>query len=113
MVNDINNSSAFHRAAALIVNLLRCNGFIFTEPKGMMLSEVGACNGSGLCVDLGVQALELARMTLKRARVGGNYLCCMMHRLSACPLRMQAASAAMAAVHAFMVEFVWFWDGFG
>ncbi len=37
-----------------------------------MVGEVGACDGDGLGVDLGVQALELARMTLKGARVGGD-----------------------------------------
>ncbi len=42
------------------------------RPKGMMIGEVGACDGGGLCVDLGVQALELARMTLEGARVGCN-----------------------------------------
>ncbi len=36
-----------------------------------MVSEVGACDGGGLGIDLGVQALELARMTFKCARVGG------------------------------------------
>ncbi len=40
-----------------------------------MVGEVGACNGGGLGVDLGVQALELALMTLKGARVGGNLGC--------------------------------------
>ncbi len=37
-----------------------------------MLGEVGSYNGSGLCVDLGVRALELARVTLNSARVGGD-----------------------------------------
>ncbi len=71
-INDIDDSSAFHRAAALIVDLLLCNGFVFTERKGMILREVGACDGGGLGDDLGVQALELARMMLNGARMGGN-----------------------------------------
>ena len=33
-----------------------------------MVGEVGASDGGGLLVDLGVKALELARMTLKGAR---------------------------------------------
>jgi hypothetical protein len=37
-----------------------------------MVGEVGARDGGGLGVDLGVQALELARMTLKGARVGDD-----------------------------------------
>ncbi len=60
-IDDIDDSSAFHRAAALIVGLLRRNGFVLVESKGVMIGEVGACDGSGLGVDLGVQALELAR----------------------------------------------------
>ncbi len=47
-------------------------GFVLTEPKGMILREVSACDGGGLSVDLGVQALDLAHMTLKCTRVGGN-----------------------------------------
>ncbi len=42
-----------------------------------MVGEVGACDGGGLGVDLGMQVLELARMTLEGARVGGN-LCCVL-----------------------------------
>ena len=37
-----------------------------------MVGEVGAGDGGGLLVDLGVKALELARMTLKGARVGDD-----------------------------------------
>ncbi len=37
-----------------------------------MVGEVGAGGGDGLGVDLGVQVLELARMTLKGARVDGD-----------------------------------------
>ncbi len=69
--NDVNDSRAFHRgdrAAALIVGLLRSNGSVFVESKGVMVGEVSACDGGGLGVDLGVQALELARMTFKCAR---------------------------------------------
>ncbi len=36
--DDVGDSSAFHRRAALIVDLLRCNGFVFVESKGVMLS---------------------------------------------------------------------------
>ncbi len=59
-IDDIDDSSAFHRAAALIVHLLRSNGFVFVESKGVMVGEVGACqcDGGGLGVDLGVQVLE-------------------------------------------------------
>ncbi len=51
--DDVDDSSAFNRTAALIVGLLRCNGFVFIEPKGVMIGEVGACDGDGLGVDLG------------------------------------------------------------
>ncbi len=71
-IDDIDDSSAFHRAAALMVNLLLSNGFVFVESKGVMVGEVGACDGCGLGVDLCVQALELARMTLKCVIVGGD-----------------------------------------
>ncbi len=37
-----------------------------------MVGEVGACDGGGLGVDLGVQALELVRVTLECARVGSD-----------------------------------------
>ncbi len=37
-----------------------------------MICEVSACDGGSLGVDLGVQAQELARVTLNGARVGGN-----------------------------------------
>ena len=37
-----------------------------------MVGEVGARDGGGLGVDLGVQALELVCMTLEGARVGGD-----------------------------------------
>ncbi len=37
-----------------------------------MFGEVGAGDGGGLFVDLGVKALELARMTLKGARLDGD-----------------------------------------
>ncbi len=37
-----------------------------------MVGEVGAGDGGGLIVDLGVKALELALMTLKGARVDGD-----------------------------------------
>jgi hypothetical protein len=40
-----------------------------------MVGEVGACDGGGLGVDLGVQALELALMTLEGARMGSNLGC--------------------------------------
>jgi hypothetical protein len=74
-INDVDDSSSFDRAAALIVCLLRSYGFVLVESKGVIIGEVGACNGSGLCVDLGVQALEHALMTLEGARVGGNVGC--------------------------------------
>ncbi len=67
-IDDIDDSSAFDRAAALIVGLLRCNRFILVESKVVMVGEVGARDGGGLGVDLGVQALELACMTLEGAR---------------------------------------------
>ncbi len=70
--DNVDDSSAFHGAAALIVCLLRGNGFVFIAPKGMMINDVGACNGNGLRVDLGVQALELACVTLNGALVDGN-----------------------------------------
>jgi hypothetical protein len=70
-IDDIDDSSAFDGAAALIVGLLRRNHrFILVESKGVMVGEVGAGDGGGLGVDLGVQALELARMTLKGSRAG-------------------------------------------
>jgi hypothetical protein len=47
-INDVDDSSAFHRRAALIVDLLRCNGLVFVESKGVMLGEVDACDGGGL-----------------------------------------------------------------
>ncbi len=56
-------------ATSYIVGLRRHNGFVLIESKGVMVGEVGACDGGGLGVDLGVQALELARMTLEGARV--------------------------------------------
>ena len=71
-LDDIDDSSAFDRAAALIVGLLRRDRFILVESKGVMVGEVGARDGGGLGVDLGVQVLELARMTLKGARVDGD-----------------------------------------
>ncbi len=37
-----------------------------------MVGEVGASDGNGLCIDLGVQVLERACMTLEGARVGGD-----------------------------------------
>ncbi len=37
-----------------------------------MVGEVGAGDGGGLGVDLGVKALELALMTLKGARMDGD-----------------------------------------
>ena len=58
--------------AALRVGLLRRDRFILVESKGVMVSDVGAGDGGGLGVDLGVQALELARMTLEGARVDGD-----------------------------------------
>jgi hypothetical protein len=71
-VNDIDDSSAFDGAAALIVHLLRRDRLIPVESKGVMVGEVGAGGGDGLGVDLVVQALELARMTLKGSRVDGD-----------------------------------------
>ncbi len=65
-------SSAFDRAAALVVGLLRRDRLILVESKGVMVGEVGARDGGGLGVDLAVQALELACMTLEGARVGGD-----------------------------------------
>ncbi len=46
--DDVDDSSAFHRRVALIVELLRRNGFVFVESKGVMVGEVGACDGGGL-----------------------------------------------------------------
>jgi hypothetical protein len=57
-----------------------------------MVGEVGAGDGCGLGVDLGVQALELARMTLKCAR-----------SLCSCSLRMLARAAAMSSMRAYML----------
>jgi hypothetical protein len=71
-LDDIDDSSAFDGAAALIVGLLRRDRLILVESKGVMVGEVGAGDGGGPGVDLGVQALELALMTLKGARVGGD-----------------------------------------
>jgi hypothetical protein len=71
-LDDIDDSSAFDGAAALIVSLLRSNRFILVESKGVMVGEVGAGDGGGLGVYLGVQALELARMTLKGAPVDSD-----------------------------------------
>ncbi len=56
-----------------------------------MFGEVGACNSGGLGVDLGVQALELARMTFECVRVGGDLgsvLVCTTRSLSVCSLLM-------------------------
>jgi hypothetical protein len=100
---DIDDSSAFDRAAALIVGLLRRNRFIIVESKGVMVGEVG---GGGLGIDLqvGVQALELACMTLEGARVGGDLgLCCTTRNLSACSLRMLARAMAMSLRRACML----------
>jgi hypothetical protein len=49
-IDDIDDSSAFDRAAALIVGLLRHNRFILVESKGVtvMVGEVGAGDGGGL-----------------------------------------------------------------
>ncbi len=58
------------RGCLLLTGLQRIA--IVVESKGVMVGEVGACNGDGLGIDLGVQALELARMTFKCARVGGD-----------------------------------------
>ncbi len=41
-IDDVDDSSAFHRAATLIVGLLRRNGFVLVESKGVMVGEVGA-----------------------------------------------------------------------
>ncbi len=71
-IDDIDDSSAFDGAAALIVHLLRRDRLILVESKGVMVGEVGAGGGDGLGFDLGVQLLELARMTLKGARVDGD-----------------------------------------
>ncbi len=40
-IDDIDDSSAFDRAAALIVGLLRRNRFILVESMGVMVGEVG------------------------------------------------------------------------
>ncbi len=50
------------------------NRFILVESKGVMVSEVSARDVGGLGVDLSVQALELACLTLEGARVGGRRL---------------------------------------
>jgi hypothetical protein len=83
---------------------------------GMILGEVGACNGGRLGVDLGVQALELARMTHKSACVGGNLSgVLVLHDMQLERVSFSNASgvSGTAAVRASMVEFVWFWYGFG
>ncbi len=82
-----------------------------------MVGEVGACDGGGLGVDLGVQALELAGMTLKNARVGSNLgSVLVLHDAKFERVLLAHASAGgghviKECVHA--VEFVWFWDGLG
>ncbi len=105
-IDDIDDSSAFDGAAALIVGLMRRDRFILVESKGVMVGEVGAGGGGGLSVDLGVQALELARMTLKGARVDGDLgsvLVCTTRSLSACSLRMLARAMAMSSRRACML----------
>ena len=72
---SMTSTIAFDRAAALIVGLLRSNRFILVESKGVMVSEVGAGDGGGLDVDLGVQALELARMAFNCTHMGGDLGC--------------------------------------
>ncbi len=82
-----------------------------------MVDKVGACYGGGLGFDLGVQALELACMTLKCALVGGNLgsILVLHDAKFECMLLAHASAGGghviKACVHA--VEFVWFWDGFG
>jgi hypothetical protein len=78
-----------------------------------MLGEVGTCDGGGLGVDLGqtwragpLQALELARVTLNGARVGGDLGSALVlydAQLSVCSLRMRARSAAMSSRRAYML----------
>jgi hypothetical protein len=101
----------------MIVDLLRCNGFVFVESKGVMFGEVEACNGCRLGVDLGVQAPELARVTLNCARVGGDLGSeLVLHDAQFERVLIAHASAVGCyvieeCVHA--VEFVWVWDGCG
>jgi hypothetical protein len=92
--------------------------FILVESKGVMVGEVGAGDGGGLGVDLGVQALELARMTLKGARVDGDLGSVLVlhdERLSACSLRMLARAMAMSSRRAYMLGrvcgYLCFWVG--
>ncbi len=82
-----------------------------------MVGEVGAGDGCGLGVDLGVQGLELALMSFKCARVGGDlgsvlvlhdvkFECVLFAHVSA-----GGGHVIKVCVHA--VEFVLFWDSFG
>ncbi len=115
--DDVDDSSAFQRRAARIVGLLRRNRFVLVESKGVMVGDVGAGDGGGLGVDLGVQALDLARMTLNGARVGGDLgSLLVLHGAQFERVLLAHASAGdghviKACVHA--VEFVCFWDGCG
>ncbi len=61
-----------------------------------MVGEVGAGDGGGLLVDLGVKALELARMTFASCS-------CTTRSLSACSLRMLARATAMSSGREYML----------
>jgi hypothetical protein len=86
---------------------------------GVMVSEVGARDGGGLCIDLGVQALELACMTLEGARVGsdlGSVL--VLHDAQFERVLLAHVSAGdghviKSCVHALLSLCLWFWDGLG
>ncbi len=70
-----------------------------------------------LGVDLGVQALELARTPFKCARVGGNLGCILvLHdaQFECVPLaHVSAGGGHVVKACVPTVEFVWFRDGFG
>jgi hypothetical protein len=113
-VDDVDDSSAFHRAADLIVGLLRSHGFVLVESKGVMVGEVSACDGGGLGIDLGVQALELARMTPEGASVGSNLgSVLVLHDAQFERVLLAHVGAGGGHVIKACVHAMWFWDGFG
>jgi hypothetical protein len=121
MVLAISMTSTITAPFALIVGLLRSNRFILVESKGVMVGEVGARDGGGLGIDLGVQALEIACMTLEGARVGGDLgSVLVLHDVQFERVLLVHVSAgdghivkACVTVHAWLSLCLWFWDGLG
>jgi hypothetical protein len=86
-----------------------------------MVGEVGARDGGGLGVDLGVQAwtVELACMTLEGARVGGDLGSVLVlhdahfERVLLAHVSAGDGHIVKTCVHAWLCLCLWFWDGLG